>query len=271
MTIRLRRLAALSRPSLLLSLGLRSVLTLSPASIVEAMTVTSSAKLPALPPLPIKVSDLRESHGFSDKAHWVIPNVLMQGTRPGFGLDVASDPQALPEQVRALVEDAGIRAFVSAQAEAVPEEGSGLLGGNGGTRKDVPKDLPPYAAHVPPSVADGVRFSYFGILGMQPASSTEGLADAVAELHSEMTSGAGGGPTYVHCGGGVGRAGLVCACLLGMLYPELSADEAIEYTTGLCYLRCEEGSDAHYSSPETDGQKEQVREVFARMRAVAAN
>eukprot|EP00580_Thalassiosira_gravida_P004040 CAMPEP_0201622642 /NCGR_PEP_ID=MMETSP0492-20130828/47498_1 /ASSEMBLY_ACC=CAM_ASM_000837 /TAXON_ID=420259 /ORGANISM="Thalassiosira gravida, Strain GMp14c1" /LENGTH=245 /DNA_ID=CAMNT_0048092231 /DNA_START=27 /DNA_END=764 /DNA_ORIENTATION=- len=229
--------------------------------------------LPPLPPLPIKITDaLRESHGFAEKSHWVIPNILMQGTRPGFGLD-ANDTSALSEQVRTLVRDAGCRTFVSLQAESIPETGSALLD-EGGFRKPNPKDLPPYAALVSSVVNDITsdddnkpQFLYYGIVGMQTAQSIDSLSNAITDLTAKIKTGETGG-VYVHCGGGVGRAGLVCASVLGALYPTISADEAMEYTTGLCYLRCEEGKQegVHYSSPETEDQKEQVRELFAKIR-----
>jgi len=250
------------------------------ATVTNCQTMTGSddasrrRQPPPLPPLPVEISDkMRESHGFSSTAHWVIPNVIMQGSRPGFGID-ASDDSALMNQVRALAGDGGCRTFVSLQAECVPEEGSALLD-DGGFRKPNPKDLAPYA-ELASSVAkemggeggDAPQFLYYGIVGMQTAQSVSSLSNAISDLSSRVKSGEGGA-VYVHCGGGVGRAGLVCACLLGALYPTVSADEAMEYTTGLCYLRSKDRKEGgtHYSSPETEGQKKQVREFFERMRS----
>ena len=256
-------------------------------------TSSIAVELPPLPPLPINLEDVRESHGFSDTAHWVIPNVLMQGDRPGLVIseDESDNDDAFLDQVREIVEDGGCRTFVCAQAECAPEEGSILLDDDGGTRKPNPKDLPTYAKHVLSSVTkDNERllgekegrlakpavFLYYGIIGMETARSVDSLSNAVSDLADRIRS--GGETIYIHCGGGVGRAGLLAACLLGELYQDLDADMAMEYTTQLCYLRnndddddvVEEGGRVvshHYSSPETDGQKEQVREFFKKIRA----
>jgi len=64
----------------------------------------------------------------------------------------------------------------------------------------------------------------------------------------------------VHCWGGRGRTGLVSACLLGALYPQLDVEEALERVQSAYSLR-EPWRDK--LSPETDEQKNQVREWFA--------
>ena len=72
------------------------------------------------------------------------------------------------------------------------------------------------------------QFLYYGIVGMQTAQSIDSLSNAITDLTAKIKTGETGG-VYVHCGGGVGRAGLVCASVLGALYPTISADEAMEY------------------------------------------
>ncbi|KAL7533490.1 hypothetical protein ACHAXR_009303 [Thalassiosira sp. AJA248-18] len=249
---------------------------------IMSQSATSSTRppLPPLPPLPIATTnDIRKSHGFSNTAHWVIPNILMQGGRPGVGL-IDTETTTLLDQIRTIVNDAGCRTFVSLQAECVPEEGSILLDGGGGCRKDIPKDLPVYAKHVV-SVTNGVlggeeqegsssaaaspNFLYYGIIGMQTAKSIDSLSNAISDLAKRIREGE---TIYIHCGGGVGRAGLVAACLLGALYDDIDAEQALQYTNGFCQLRNLKGKEeeVHYSSPETDGQKEQVRDFFTKLR-----
>eukprot|EP00984_Skeletonema_dohrnii_P039081 scaffold43055_cov178-Skeletonema_dohrnii-CCMP3373.AAC.4 len=90
---------------------------------------------------------------------------------------------------------------------------------------------------------------------MKTAESIDSLSIAAKDLAKRIKLGE---IIYVHCGGGVGRAGLMAACIMGMLYKNLTADAAIEYTTGLCHLRnLESKEEKHYSSPETQEQKEQ--------------
>ena len=190
----------------------------------------------------------------------------MQGGRPGFGI---SDDDTT-QQVRKMVKDGGCSTFVCAQAECLPEEGSILLdNGGGGFRKAVPKDLPPYANHVVSAVKEleeqggEPTFLYFGIIGDKPAKSIESLSNAVNDIVNRIK---GGEVVYIHCGGGAGRAGLLTACVLGELYNDLDAESALEYTTSFCQLRNMEGGvEKHYSSPETDEQKDQVREFFEKI------
>jgi hypothetical protein len=220
--------------------------------------------LPPLPPLPISVTDLRNSHGFSDQAQWAIPHKLMQGARPGFGL---IDEAAMANQVKKIVGEGKITTFVSLQAECLPENGSILLDG-GGCRKSEPKNIPPYWKEVEKAATEfGLpppTFLYYGIVGMETAKSIDSLSIAATDLAKRIKLGE---TIYVHCGGGVGRAGLMSACVMGMLYKNLSADAAMEYTTGLCHLRNLVGKqENHYSSPETEEQKEQVRSFFETIR-----
>ena len=226
--------------------------------------------IPPLPSLPISTDDIRSTHSFSSTAHWVIPNVLIQGARPGFGMD-ASDTAQLINQVRQIVNDGECCTFLCAQAECTPEEGSILLdNGNGGDRKSKPKDVLQYANHVKSVVeeTDEVggqpQFLYYGIIGMQTAQSAASLSNAVHDIAKRIQSGE---IMYIHCGGGVGRAGLLTACVLGVLYEHLDAEAVLAYTNAFCQVRNMEGEEErHYSSPETDGQKDQVREFFTKIR-----
>ena len=63
-----------------------------------------------------------------------------------------SRPESLERDniIRTIVKDANCRTFVSLQAECLPEEDAILLGDDqdGGSRKDIPKDLPGYAPDV---------------------------------------------------------------------------------------------------------------------------
>ncbi|EED86680.1 predicted protein [Thalassiosira pseudonana CCMP1335] len=217
------------------------------------------AALPSLPPLPINPSDLCESHGFSNTAHWVVPNVLMQGARP------------TSDTTPTIVAKTNCSTFVSLQAECVPVEG-GLALDDGGARKEVPIDLPSYSQDVLSFVTSesssggpSPAFLYYGIIGDQTAKSLDSLSNVVTTLADRVHSGES---LYIHCGGGAGRAGLVTACLLGVLYDELDAEIALEYTNDLCQLRnVVSGEDKHYNSPEKEVQREQVREFFKRIRA----
>ena len=81
--------------------------------------------------------------------------------------------------------------------------------------------------------------------------------------------GGGGGAIYIHCWGGRGRAGLVGACLLSLLYPELDANICLEwvqrgYDTRLGAKRMPVGLQ---TSPQTMAQQEFVREFVRDLRS----
>ena len=56
--------------------------------------------------------------------------------------------------------------------------------------------------------------------------------------------------------------------MLGLLYDDLDAESALEYTTAFCQVRNMKGieEEVHYSSPETDEQKDQVRDFYQKIR-----
>jgi len=176
------------------------------------------------------------------------------------------------------VKEAGCNTFVCAQAECLPEAGSILLDTDGGVRKSQPKDLPPYASHVisaahedgeGSSTSNKPTFLYYGIIGMKTAKSIDSLSNAVHDIANRIKN--NDETVYIHCGGGVGRAGLLTACVLGLLYDDLDAESALEYTTAFCQVRNmkgieEEEKEVHYSSPETDEQKNQVRDFYKKIR-----
>ncbi|CAM9731353.1 unnamed protein product, partial [Choristocarpus tenellus] len=69
-----------------------------------------------------------------------------------------------------------------------------------------------------------LSFIHFPIDDMSPASNTADLAALVENLTDCVLSHT---VTYIHCWGGRGRTGLIAACLLGALYPDLKAEEAL--------------------------------------------
>ncbi|KAL7531503.1 hypothetical protein ACHAXR_008097, partial [Thalassiosira sp. AJA248-18] len=202
-------------------------------------------------------ADLRLSHSFSDTAHWVIPGVLMQGKRPQV------------EQISKILRLTNCRTFACLQAECLPEKGSILLD-DGGVQdwKCDPMNSPAYCDEVQ-AITNEIGgpspvFLHYGIRDMSTVERFDGLLRVVSELANRIRSGE---KIYLHCWGGKGRAGLVAACLLMELYRDIDADVALEYIQTFCQLRNMEGDSVQYTSPETEKQKEQVREYFERLPA----
>lgn len=204
--------------------------------------------LPPFLPTLAAATNLRQSHSFSDTAHWLIPNVLMQGRRPQ------------PHQVVDIVKRTNCTTFVCLQAECVPEVGAQLLNGGGDRYWECdPLEFPTYSDTVReaimakdkttnesgPSSTPAPVFLHYGIQDMNPAKSMEGLMHIVSELSNRIMSGE---TIYLHCWGGKGRAGLVAACLLVQLY-RVDAEIALEFIHAACQLRnVEQVKEVNYSS-----------------------
>ncbi|KAL3801368.1 hypothetical protein HJC23_006978 [Cyclotella cryptica] len=206
-------------------------------------------QLPPLPPLTIDQLSLTKSHGFNNKAHWVIPNVLMQGAHPSTADDL----------IPSLVQNAKCTTFLSLQAEVAPQQSAILIGEGYRDWSIDSKNVPSYSQQVR-SVAKEFRlrdpiFLHYGIRDCQPAKSIEDFIQLVAEMIRRIQSGE---IIYLHCMGGKGRSGLVAACVLGELYPDVDVEIVLEYIHKFCQLR-KFGTESGESccSPETDDQKEQ--------------
>ena len=197
--------------------------------------------LPPLPPLD-RPAELVATHGFSGAANWLVPGHVMLGANPTKGRGSAV------ERLRALRRDAAVTTFVSLQEMSEERDG-----GYADDARSVLVDAPAPA------------FARYEIQDLRPAPSLEWLADTVGELAARVRAGE---VLYVHCFAGRGRAGLVGASLLGELYEGVGGDEALERVGA--YYRLRAGYDVASSraqdgrSPETEPQRQQVRDFLAR-------
>ena len=154
----------------------------------------------------------------------------------------------------------GVGTFVCLQAEVPPQYGSVSLGG---TRVEPLPGLEPYAEDaLAAKPEEPPTFVHFGIEDMKPADDIVALRGLVYSLVDRVRAGE---VLYVHCWGGKGRAGLVCACLLACLY-DIGAEEALTRVQVYVSLR-NQGLGATLKSPETEEQKQQVRDFIRLSRA----
>ena len=91
---------------------------------------------------------------------------------------------------------------------------------------------------------------------LEPAPSLDALDVIVQKLAARVRNGE---IVYVHCAYGRGRTGLVAASLLGALYPDMGAEEALARVDAYYQTR---GETDGATSPETEPQREQVRNYF---------
>ena len=215
--------------------------------------LVSSLVLPALPYDLRDTEALLKTHFVSEHANWLIPGHVMQGRHPGSGRGSAVDRISK-------IRGEGCGTFVCLQAETPPQEGSVVLGG---TVVEPLPGLEPYAADaLAAKPEEPPAFAHFGIQDMQPADDIVALRGLVYSLADRVRAGE---VIYVHCWGGKGRAGLVCACLIAKMY-EIGAEEALVRTQVYCSLR-NQGVGATLNSPETEEQKQQVRDFVRLSRA----
>jgi hypothetical protein len=218
-------------------------------SLTAIMSTTHAFQLPPLIKLDDK-SSIKQNHSFTSDANWVIPGILMQGRQPSLG------DRSLADNMRLLREDAHISTFVCLQAEAAPQNTDNtnvvILGGAVSSKTDYS-----YAKEAAQFGESAPKFVHFGIQDFSTVESLDDLCLLCNYLERRIRQ---GDVLYVHCFGGKGRAGLVCACLLGTFYSELSANEALQRIRA--YASTRSGGKVSVSSPETLRQENQVREYF---------
>ena len=213
-----------------------------------------------LPPLPA-LDDL-SAHAFTPSASWLIPGRVLIGRYPGSCPSRPCDATTQRNRLSVLREN--VDTFVCFQEELPPQDAIDLwpVGGVGAqsnnavnTQNDKFQRYYEDAGGVYDEVLGPTTFLHFGIPDLSVAPSLEALDAVVFDLRRRVLN---GDRLYLHCWGGRGRTGLVAACLLGALYAELvEADEALERVN--CYYRLREASG---SSPETEEQRNQVRDWF---------
>jgi alanine transaminase len=205
--------------------------------------------------------------GMRGMCNWVIPNILMVGQYPGQSPELfAPNAKDIQSHVRAVVEDAGVNLFCSLQSEIPPQDNKSAWNFNGGeryfpdpnTRRLFPRPFKHYAPIVE-SYNQEVRFLHAPIDDCDVPSSGGALSDLLLDLLEAIDK--EDRCVYVHCWGGRGRAGLVGACLLSLIFPEKDASEILELIqTGYdTRAGAKVMPEALQHSPQTESQREFVR------------
>mmetsp|Transcript_13941 Transcript_13941/g.41523 ORF Transcript_13941/g.41523 Transcript_13941/m.41523 type:complete len:277 (-) Transcript_13941:17-847(-) len=238
MRLRLLCYSAAARFATPLSLPTAALLLgwFSAAPFVAALSLST----PPLPPLPSLDADLRATHGFSDAANWLVPGRVLVGANPTKGRGSALN------RITAICE-AGCGTFVTLE-----EEGEAR---NDGYELELN------------AVAENPVFERWPIQDLRPARDLEYLDEIVGALAARVRAGEN---LYLHCFAGRGRTGLLACGLLGELY-DVDAEEALARVGAYYALRAGYGvagsRAADGYSPETEPQRDQVRDYFARKKA----
>ena len=215
-----------------------------------------------------------ESRGWSN---WLLEDRLMIGQYPHCQPAVPGPSAADAKDHLQAVLDVGIDCFVCLQAElppqpdgaAWPEDGVRL--GDAEDRAQWPDPFvryQPEADEIAASAAASppLRYLHCPIVDLSTPQMPQ-LLSLLDEIVQHYES--GGQAAYVHCWGGRGRAGLVGACLLSLLRPELTAEAVLDEVQAGYDSRT--GADAMPSalkrSPQTLPQRKFVSSFVSAVRA----
>jgi hypothetical protein len=226
--------------------------------------------LPHLHPLDAKALD--GAHGFSRTANWLIPGRVMCGHYPGSCPSRPAERAAVEERMQHLRGIGGVNTFVCLQHELLPQDShwpdEGIPKGESLSER-AKWSTANFLNYKEAADASGggatAKFAHFGMEDMSVADSLDELDSVVCDLAQRVHD---GDVLYLHCWGGRGRTGLVAACLLGALYPELSAEQGLERVQRYYALRQQDSYGIVKTSPETDEQRQQVRDWYSFKRLV---
>jgi hypothetical protein len=205
--------------------------------------------------------------GLRGMCNWIIPNRLMVGQYPGQSPEpFAPNAQDVRSHIQSTVQDSGVNLFCSLQSEIPPQDDQRAWNINGGERyfrdpyirREFPRPFKHYAPIVK-SFNPDCRFLHVPIDDCDVPSSEGVLNDLLLELLEAMEK--EDRCVYVHCWGGRGRAGLVGACLLSLLFPEKDSSEILKlvqfaYDTRAGAKNMPVGLQ---QSPQTESQRHFVR------------
>ena len=208
-------------------------------------------------------------------ANWLGEGLMLgqyphcQPAEPGPNAEQAQD------HIR-LALDAGIDCFVCLQAELPPQDDEAAWPGDGvrlPEAADRARWPAPFVRYAP--VADAINgaplnYLHCPIIDLSVPGDGRGTGSSLLVLLDSIITHYEGGGTgvYMHCWGGRGRAGLVGACLLALMRPELSAQAVLDSVQAGYDSRTGASAmpGALKRSPQTDAQRQFVRSFVGEVR-----
>lgn len=181
----------------------------------------------------------KNGNGVRGFCNWLIPGRLMIGQYPGCTPE-SNGPSSdeVEKHIRLIVQGAGINFFCCLQSEVpaqtdfkVWEKQGGQVFLNDYLRDDFPRPFTHYAPLVQSAASsivddgsDEIEFLHYPIEDLSVPDSKP-IQLLLTQLLEAMDNGK---VIYLHCWGGRGRAGLVGACLVSLLFPELDAKAVLD-------------------------------------------
>jgi hypothetical protein len=201
--------------------------------------------------------------------NWIIPDKVMLGQYPGRNPEETTPTSEDVENHLGTLINAGVNLFGSLQSEIPSQEDYSAWEEAGGEiflpeRDDFPNPFSHYAPIVR-FLDPECKFIHAPIVDLFVPKS-----DSFEKLLMDLLQAIGedGRCVYIHCWGGRGRAGLVGACLLSVIFPELDAVAILGLIQGGYDTRL--GSHgmptALSKSPQTGQQRVFVKDFVERRR-----
>ena len=210
-------------------------------------------------------------------SNWLIQSRLMLGQYPHAQPAPGGPTSKEAREHLKLCIAAGVTAFSCLQDELPPQDATdswpadGVCLSDGESRDRWPE---PFVRYKPDADAAAEKLevaapAYFhcGIVDLSIPTSLPSLLSILDEMIAHYET--GGQAIYVHCWGGRGRAGLVGACLLSLLRPELDSEAVLSLVQAAYDSRA--GASAMPGqlkrSPQTEAQRRYVTSFVSSVRA----
>mmetsp|Transcript_33215 Transcript_33215/g.49504 ORF Transcript_33215/g.49504 Transcript_33215/m.49504 type:complete len:286 (-) Transcript_33215:153-1010(-) len=208
-----------------------------------------------------------DGSGYRGFCNWLIPRHVMVGQYPGQNPEVnGPNVQEVQSHIQCIVQDAGVDLFCCLQSE-VPAQDDFTTWKKAGGETFLPfylrGEFPNAFTHYAPYVLSASQSRNDPIFLHSPIEdlnvpNSEPLLLLLSQLLEALESGC---TLYLHCWGGRGRAGLVGACLVSLIWPEMNSSSVLDLVqTG---YESRAGADAMAPalsrSPQTESQREFVR------------
>ena len=226
-------------------------------------------------------SEVSGPRGF---CNWLVPGALMLGQYPGESPIHGPSAAEARAHVARCAADARVGTWVCLQTEVPAQDDDAAwraaLADGGGVRLAPPlrerfpgifsRYAPLAAAGAPPTAPppDFLRAPIEDLSTPDTSALRALLGDLLGALDARAEE-----AIYMHCWGGRGRAGLVGACLLSLMWPRAEADEIL----GLVQAAYDTRAGAALmpaplqQSPQTEGQRRFVREFVSAVRETASS
>lgn len=216
--------------------------------------------------------------------NWLIPDTVMIGRYPGQTPETNGPvSDECQRHIQNMIEDAKITLFCCLQTEVPSQEDDdrwkhniyGVYLKPESLRNEFPNPFTQYGPLAQSFTSEKITFLHHPIQDLGVPSSIDSLLSLLSKLlqHLEMDDDhQHSSPTiYLHCWGGIGRAALTGSCLASLLYPELSANEILDWI--------QQGYDtragvtnvhpALHKSPQTEQQCAFVKEFVGGVQTIA--